>query len=162
MRSPESGPHDRQGDEAMRNSTMTHALALGVAGAIALSAATPSMAAPVLSSTTAVQAATSSDVTQVRWRGRGAAVGVGLAAGALLGAAAAASAYNYSYYPYYYGGYGGPYYAYAPAPAYVYEPAPTYYYGRPYGYGSYYYGAPYPSNPCQLDAYGRVEDYDRC
>jgi hypothetical protein len=81
--------------------------------------AAPLMAGSALSTT---NTATSSDITQVRWRGhRGGwghhhhgggwgGVGAGLAAGALIGGAIAASQG-----PYYY----GPGYGYAPAPAYV-------------------------------------------
>jgi hypothetical protein len=97
---------------------------LGLAAAMALSAATPAAAAPVLTNTTAVKAAVTDDATQVRWRGRGwrghgpAVVG-GLAAGALIGGAIATSPYHHGYY------------AYDPYPgAYAYA-GPTYYYGSP-------------------------------
>ena len=79
--------------------------------------AAPLMAGSALS--TANNATSSSDFTQVRWRGRGGyyrggygwgGVGAGLAAGALIGGAIAASQG-----PYYY----GPGYGYAPGPAYV-------------------------------------------
>ena len=72
---------------------------LGVAGALAIAAATPS---------------------QARWHHHGgaAAAGIGFAAGAAVGAVAASNAYGPGYYgPSYYGrGYG----------AYAYEPAYTY------------------------------------
>jgi hypothetical protein len=74
-------------------------VALGVAGAIALSA--PSSAAPVVSSTTALKNAAPSDVVQTasrRFRRAAIGAGIGFAAGTLLGAAAtSAYAYPYSY-----------------------------------------------------------------
>jgi hypothetical protein len=95
------------------------AVAAGLAGALALTAVTPSQAR--------------------HWHGRGAAIG-GFAAGALIGAAVAGSAYNNGYYgpgygyaPGYYAEPGYAYddsYAYEPSPVYV-EPAPQYYYGGP-------------------------------
>jgi hypothetical protein len=56
---------------------------LGIAGAMV--GATPSSAAPVLSSTTAVKAAVADNVVDVRWR-RGSGIAAGIAAGALAGA----------------------------------------------------------------------------
>jgi hypothetical protein len=122
--------------------TRKAAVALGLAGAVALSSTTASFAGSVPTSTAAVKAAVEDGVTQVRWRGRGAgpavAAGiVGLAAGAMIGAAANSYYYGpgyvydpgYTYAP----GYAyGPGYGYAPAPyAYgpVYAPAPAYYRG---------------------------------
>jgi hypothetical protein len=120
----------------MRKEINKHALALGLAGAVALGGAS-AMAAPVLSNTAAVKAAAPSDVTDVRWRGGGrtaAAAGVGFAAGALVGAAAASS---YRSGPYAYdAGYDA--YAYdAPVyDAYAYDaPAVGYSYGRAYHRG---------------------------
>ena len=129
-------------------------IALGLAGAFALTTATASVAAPVLSSTATMKAAVTSDLTQVRWRGRGAAaVGIGLAAGALIGAAAASNSYYNGYYydPYAYG------------PAYAYEPAPVY--ATPYAYAPgpvYTYPARRYYRPnCDVDAYGHP-DYENC
>lgn len=119
------------------------ALALGLAGAVMTAA--PSIAAPVLSSTTALKQAGAGGVEQVQWRGRHgghhhwggghrwgggralAGAGIGFAAGALVGSAIASSNYGYYGGPYYGGyydapvAYGGPVYA-APAP--VYRAAP--------------------------------------
>jgi hypothetical protein len=77
--------------------------------------------------TTAVNAAATGNLTDVRYR-RGAPVAAGIAFG-LLGAAIASQ--YYAYPPYYYGGY----------PAYVPYPPPVYYYPYPY-YGPYV-GRPY-------------------
>jgi len=132
-----------KGGGQMDKSKRSFAVALGVAGAIALGAANVS-AAPVMSSTATLKAAAPSDLVQVRSRsGRtAAAAGIGFAAGALIGAAASSHAYAYSD-PYWYG--YGPSYTYAstcywgdpwcnghfgatfaaPAPAYI-EPAPVY------------------------------------
>jgi hypothetical protein len=97
------------------------AAAATFAGALAISAATPSQAHD----------------------GRWGAAAIGFGAGALVGAAVASSAAPY------YGGYYGPGYAYAPAPAYyddyAYEPGYTYAPG--YAYQSapaYNYVAPAP------------------
>jgi hypothetical protein len=112
---------------------------LGLAAAMALSVATPAAAAPVLTNTTAVKAAVTDDVTQVRWRGRGwrghwgpGVVG-GLAAGALIGGAIATS-------PYYHGGY----YAYDP------YPGPYYSYGA-FPYGAYGYRGGFRGEECMGD-----------
>jgi hypothetical protein len=104
------------------------AAAATFAGALALSAATPSYADG----------------------GRNTAAAIGFGAGALVGAAAAGAAYNggyygagygyapgYAYEPgYSYGGYAyAPGYSYAPAPAYTYSaPAPQVTYERSYAY----------------------------
>ena len=92
----------------MTKLTMKSALALGVAGAITLGAASPTMALPLGSNGTVVkQSAPESATTEVRWR-RGWGWGVGLGAFAL--GAAAASAYPYYYDGGPYGYYDGPYY----------------------------------------------------
>jgi hypothetical protein len=147
-------------------------LALGIAGAMV--GATPSSAAPILSSTTAVKAAASDNVVDVRWRRGGGGIAAGVAFGALAGAAIAPR--------YYYGGYGYPYGAYRSYayPAYSYSyPAyayPAYSYSYPaYGYPAYgayangpvYYGAgygsyAYPGQICGVyGGYGRW-DYSQC
>jgi hypothetical protein len=107
----------------------TRAMTIGVAAAIAVSAVTPSVAAPFLANTAAVKSAVAGDVVDVRWRGGGVAAGIatGLAVGAIAGAAS--QSYYYGGDPYYYGGYyGGPAYA-APAygPGYGYDPGYSYY-----------------------------------
>jgi hypothetical protein len=98
----------RRKDNAMTKLTMKNVLALGVAGAITLGAASPTMALPLASNgTTVKQSAPESATTEVRWR-RGWGWGVGLGAFAL--GAAVASGYPYRYYepyPAY-----GPYYGY--------------------------------------------------
>jgi hypothetical protein len=106
--------------------TQTQLLAAGLAGAIALGAATPVIAAPVMSSAAILKSAPAA--TQVRWRGGGAIAGgiiAGLAAGAIAGAASA---------PYYYGG-----------PSYDYYPAPAPFYGPVYPQPYYYYGGRDPA-----------------
>jgi hypothetical protein len=109
-----------------------NAIALGVAGALALSAATPSFAASVPTNTAAVKAAVPGVTTEVRWHGGwgwGPAVGVGIGLG-FAGAYYGGYGYGCPYYGYY--GYcGGPYaYGYG-YPAYAYAPGP--YYGGYYG-----------------------------
>jgi hypothetical protein len=105
------------------------AMAVGLAGAMVLSAVSPSFAAPVMTSTAVLKAVQPGAITEVRWRGRGwrgrglAAAGIGLFAGALIGSVIARA----QAYPYYYD--GGPYdsapvYA-APPPVYV-EPGAVY------------------------------------
>jgi hypothetical protein len=131
------------------------ACVFGLAGVLAL--VTPSMAAPVLSNTTAVKSAVSDHAIDVRWRGggwHGGGVAAGVAAGVIAGAAigaATAPAYSYGYGPAY-GAYaydapvvyGGPYYG----PAY----------SSAYRNGSY----AYPNQTCGVDAgYGRW-DYSQC
>lgn len=107
------------------------ALAMGLAGALMITAAVPTWAAAVPSNTTGVKAAVASDVIDVRWRGRyGGAVIGGVAAGLALGAIAGAAARPYYYDPgYAYYGYAQPYYAppsvYAPPQVY-YPPEPVY------------------------------------
>ena len=97
-------------------------IALSLAGVVALSAVTPSMASMPIA-VAAIKTAPSTDTIDVRWGwgwGWGPGIGVGVGLG-FLGAAIAS--------PYYYGGYGYPY-GYA-----------GYYYSYPYAYG--YYGHPY-------------------
>ncbi len=115
----------------MTNTTVKRALVIAIAGAIGLGATVPGSAAPVLSSTTALNNAAPSSVIDVRYyRGRyhrhyygpGVALGALAAAGAVAGAATYGNGYygNRGYYGRgYYG--GGPY----------------------YGGGSYYGGGPY-------------------
>jgi len=94
----------------MTKLTMKNVLALGVAGAITLGAASPTMALPLASNGTAVkQSAPESAATEVRWR-RGWGWGVGVGAFALGAAVASGYPYGPSYYdgPYY--GYYDPYY----------------------------------------------------
>ena len=79
----------------MSTRTLKQALAIGVAGAIAVGAASPSWAAPVSSNTVAVKQAATGDVIDVRHRGRW--VG-GLALGIIGTAALAAAADRYYYY----------------------------------------------------------------
>jgi hypothetical protein len=107
-------------------------IALGLAGVVALSAVTPSMAS-MPTAVAAIKTAPSTDAIDVRW-GWWPGIGVGIGLG-LLGAAIA-SPYYYGYpyaygYPYgyagYYGGYGYPYGSYGG-------------YGYPYGG---YYARPY-------------------
>jgi hypothetical protein len=104
------------------------AIAVTLAGALALGA-TASNAAPAFTDTTTVRAAAPSDVSEVRWRRgsrRNAAI-AGFAAGTLLGLGVAAASR-----PYYY--YDSPAYGYEPY--YYYESGPSYYYGRSRGYSS--------------------------
>jgi hypothetical protein len=109
-------------------------ITVGLAGALALSAAVPSMAA-VPTAIAAIKNAPSDNTVSVRWWGWhhhhgwwGPAIGLGIGLG-LLGAAIATS-------PYYYGGYYG-------CPPYGYYGG---YYGCGYGYPAYYggyYARPY-------------------
>jgi hypothetical protein len=102
-------------------------------------------AAATFAGALAVSAATPSQAHDGRWAG----AAIGFGAGALVGAAVASSAAPY------YGGYYGPAYAYGPG--YAYAPAPTYYddyayepgytYAPGYAYQSapaYHYVAPAP------------------
>jgi hypothetical protein len=107
---------------------------LGLAGAIAVSAATPTWSAPVLSHAAVLNAAVPS-VTEVQWRPRyGWAIAGAAAAGIVAGAALASR-------PYYYGYYAPPPVYVAPPPVYVGPPGyagpgpvyvapPRYYYYR--------------------------------
>jgi hypothetical protein len=129
-------------------------LALAIAATMAMTAASPSFAGPLVSSASGVKAAAADNVVDVHWR-RGGGVAAGFAFGALAGAAiGAATAPRYYGYPY--GAYGYPAYGYG---AYAYEApvysAPVYgaYYGRPYGY---------PGQTCgSYGGYGRW-DYSNC
>lgn len=107
----------------MSTRTMKSTIALGVAGALAIAAASPSWAAPVPSNTAALKSAAPTETTDVRhFRHRG--VGPGLLFGGLaLGLAGAALAS-----PYYYD--DGPGYGYGPG---YYDNGPGYAYGPGYG-----------------------------
>ncbi len=120
----------------MNKQTMKRAALIAIAGAVALGAATPSWAAPVPSSTRALENAAPSVVTDVRYRGHrarnyrgngaGVALGVlGLAAGVVAGAAA----YGQQDY------YGSP--GYYGNPGY-YGPGNPGYYGQGYSNPGYY------------------------
>jgi hypothetical protein len=110
----------------MKKQTITLAVAVAIIGAVAVTSASPSLAAPVSSSMTAFNQANLSDATNARYYRRGyygrryynpgAAIGLGI-----LGAAAGAAAIGSGYY--------GPGYG---------------YYGPAYGPGYGYYGNPYP------------------
>ncbi len=124
------------------------ALSLGLAGAIALSATAPTMAAPMFANKPVK--AGSEQVTQVRWDGRkhgryhhghyrgdrgvdAAAAGIGFATGALVGAAASAATLG----------------AYDPYGAYAYDPnyyGPTSDYGPRTRVGTSYDGSPIYAN----------------
>jgi hypothetical protein len=106
----------------MKYACLKYGLVAGVAGALALAAMTPSVAAPVYNDATAIKFAATSDVVDVRWRGRGGWIAGGLALGAL-------AARPYYYDSYYYGPAYGP--AYGP-PAAVYAPPPGPVYAEPY------------------------------
>jgi hypothetical protein len=105
----------------MRSVIQKGAIALGLAGALALASGQAAQAASIPSQTLAVKAAAPDSTTDVRWRGGwGPGIGFGIAAGALTGAAIAGS------YPYWGGGpYWGGY------PAYSYYGGDPYYY-RPH------------------------------
>jgi hypothetical protein len=124
--------------KSMFNLMQKTAVALGLASALAAGATSPSVAAPLPTSTLAVRDANPATTLNVRWRG-----GPGpWIVGGLLGAAAV-GAYG-AYGPYGYPGYGYPYarpYAYY-GPGYPYYRRPYYRhrYVR-YGYG---YGPGYP------------------
>jgi hypothetical protein len=115
----------------MRHHWKNAALALGLAGAFALSVPNTSFAAPAAPGAGVKAAAETlpGGTTEVRWRGRhaGGAIVAGLAAGIIGAAAANAWGPRYYYEPY-------PYYGYGP-----------YYYGTPYAYYGprYYYHRPY-------------------
>lgn len=117
----------------MQSVIIRRTAALGLAGALVIGFASPSVSAPVTTSTATVKTAISSDVNDVRWRGRrggfrrgGGGVAAGVAAGLIFGGLAAAAASRQHYYgPGYYD--DGPVYYYEPAPIYV-EPPPVVYY----------------------------------
>jgi hypothetical protein len=115
----------RRKDYVMTKITMKNVLALGVAGAITLGAASPTMALPLASNGAAVkQSAPASATTDVRWRGRGWGwAGVGLGAFALGAAVGSGYPYGYGYYDY------GPRY-YGPAYYGYYNQDPYYYGGQ--------------------------------
>jgi hypothetical protein len=103
----------------MNKQSIKLAVAGAIIGAVAVTSAPPSSAAPVSSSMTAFKKSTISDVTDVRYRryyGRryynpGAAIGLGIL-GAAAGGAAVGSGYygpGYGYYGPAYGYYGNPY-----------------------------------------------------
>ena len=98
----------------MTKLTMKNVLALGLAGAVTLGAASPTMALPLGSIGEAVkQAAPDAAITDVHWRGHGRGWGWGIGLGAFALGAAVASGYPYGYGPYSYGpayGYYDPYY----------------------------------------------------
>ena len=96
-----------------------------VAGAVALYATMPAVAAPVLSNTAAVKSAVAGDVIDVRWRGYGVAAGV--AAGLAIGALAGAAWRPYYYDSYYYAAPGYAYPGYAYGGGYAYDPGYSYY-----------------------------------
>lgn len=115
----------------MHNRTMKRATAIAIVGAVALGACTPSWAAPVFASTTAVRDAVPSATSDVRYRGyrgryhrnNGAAIALGVLG--VAGAVAGAAAYDNGYYGnrrYRQGYYGNPGY---------YQQG---YYGNPYRY----------------------------
>ena len=114
-------------EEALMSSRKT-GIALGLAGVMALSASTPSMAFTPTAVAAITKAAPSTAIIDVRW-GWWPGIGIGIGLG-LLGAAIAAPYYGYGYpyysgYPYGYASYGYPY---------------AYGYGYPYGG---YYARPY-------------------
>lgn len=118
----------------MTNTPNRRVLSACLAGALMVSAAAPSWAAPVLSNSGAVKSAVAGDVIDVRWRGhhRGAVWG-GVAAGLALGAIAGAAAARPYYYDPGYGYYGSPApYDYGPSGYYVPE---AYVAPRPGPYG---------------------------
>ena len=130
-------------------------LAIGFASALAIGVASPSVAAPVMSSTQTVKATAPDHVTDVQWRRhhrRG--IGPALAAGAIIGTAAGLAAAATA--PPYYGPYGAPYgYYEAPVASYGYYEAPV----ASYGYAPGYYDAPQFNQPrsdsCRtIDAWG--------
>src|SRR5438105_15103538 len=114
------------------NAFITHAIALGITGALAVGTAAPSSAAPVVTATAAVKSMAGDAATPVRRRGRGIGLAAGLAVGAIAGAAIANATRPYygPAYPYAYDvpAYEGPIYA---------EPAPVYGYRGYYGCVSY-------------------------
>jgi hypothetical protein len=79
------------------------AAAIGTAAAIAVSATTVAIAAPIGSGQLALKNAAATDVMEVGWRGRrNTAIALGVLGGLALGGAFAHSHYHYGYYPYAY------------------------------------------------------------
>jgi hypothetical protein len=136
----------KMGQENGRRSLMTNAkraIALGLAGALAVATASPTFA---------------------RSGRTAAAAGIGFAAGALVGAAAANAAANSYYAPgYAYAPDGYAYasgYTYAPSGAIVYDDPRTGYAYAPMTYDAY--RAPvYPMRNCVFDG-GYKPDYSNC
>lgn len=112
----------------MNQQTLKRAVVIAVTSAVALGAVSPSWAAPVLSSTTAVRSAAPSAVSAVRYRGhrryyRNNGAGIALGILGVAGAVAGAAVYDRGYYGdrgYYRQGYygGGPYDGYGGGPNY--------------------------------------------
>ena len=127
-----------------------HAIAFGLAGALAIGLSATASAGPLPIGNSGVKNATTGQVTEVRWRGGrgfGPAVGIGagIAAGALIGSAVAGSTYGPGYY-YEEPVYGAPVYA----QPYGYEPAypAQQYYAPRYGYGGTFCEEGYRRVPC--------------
>jgi hypothetical protein len=110
------------GDAMKRASLIRAAIGSGTAAFLAVSAITPTYAAPVLSNTAAVKLLATDHAVDVRWVGGrrgggwGGAVAAGIIGGLVLGAIASAT-YSYGY---------GPGYGYAPSPYYGYYGYPPY------------------------------------
>jgi hypothetical protein len=123
-------------------------IALGLAGVVALSAITPSMAS-MPTAVAAIKTTPSTNTIDVRW-GWWPGIGVGIGLGLLGAAIASPYYYGYGYpgYAGYYGAYGYPY-GYSGGYGYPYAYGGYGYryayggYGYPYGYG-YYGGYGYP------------------
>jgi hypothetical protein len=127
---------------------MKTAIALGIAGTLAI-AATPGFAAPLHTSTATVKSAAPERVTDVQWR-RHHRFGPGVAAGAIIGGTAAIIA-GAATAPRYY----GPGYYEAPVASYGYDDG---YYAAP----RYYAPPAMPWGPCYTDeGYGRVGNCNR-
>ena len=167
-----------------------HVLAIATGGALML-AASPLVAAPVLSNTAAVKNADTDGITQVRYKHRktharlqsqnwqnagpfglpfAAAAGAGAIAGGALATTGAivggttAAVTGYPYGPYAYSPYGNAYGSYAYAPEYGAYAAYGYNgLSRDIGNGYYNYGAaPASQENCAVDGgYGRL-DYSQC
>jgi len=129
-------------------------IALVLAGALALGAAGPSIAASIPTNPSVMKAAAPDSVTNVRgrhhaWHNDGWAAGAiigGLALGAIAAATAPPYYYDYGYGPYAatygyrpYGYYGYQYYRYRPYGYYGYRPFRYRYFTRPYGFGVPYW-----------------------
>lgn len=117
--------------------TAVLSLAALLAGAVL-----PATAAPVLSSTSGLTTAATSNVIDVRYRGRGAGVAAGIATGLIIGGIIASQPRYYGYGPRYYGYYyGGP---------------PPQFYGPQVFYPPGYYG------PMVAPGYGRGDWLSYC